>query len=127
MPPAPGVARVLVASRNPGGTVQFLALPRPSRATARPDKVARQSILASPDLGVCHGQRTMAAYPKVFRVKDLKRRTSAIRGVGCHWTSPAAKARRSDLSSSVFNASSTTQLHGSPPLRRMLAAKRCPK
>lgn len=77
MPPAPGVARVLVASRNPGGTVQFLALPRPSRATARPDKVARQSILASPDLGVCHGQRTMSAYPKVFRVKDLKRRTSA--------------------------------------------------
>jgi hypothetical protein len=74
MPPAPGVARVLVASRNPGGTVQFLALPRPSRATARPDKVARQSILASPDLGVCHGQRTMSAYPKVFRVKDLKRR-----------------------------------------------------
>jgi hypothetical protein len=76
MPPAPGVARVLVASRNPGGTVKFLALPRPSRATARPDKVARQSILASP-VGVCHGQRTMSAYPKVFRVKDLKRGISA--------------------------------------------------
>ena len=44
---------------------------------ARPDKVARQidSVIARPRC--CHGQRTMSAYPKVFRVKDLKRRTSA--------------------------------------------------